>query len=174
MEGSGSRRKKKLGRPWQVTRRVEKGGGKRKTHRWKRSEQSLTREWEEEDLERKGRTRENGEVKGGGHSGTIEGDEVRCTESPQAPPPTCARATSLSYHLHPVGREGPPYDALGFMPHPWGRRVSDCVYIPALGPLLQSLCQQSREAKQVGPSHISRDLGWEEACSPLPHPQSPS
>lgn len=67
--GGMSRREKKKnkpGRPWQATRRAEKEGSRRKTHRWKSSEQSLTRERSEE-----GQGERGGK---GGHASAIEGN----------------------------------------------------------------------------------------------------
>lgn len=60
------KKKNKPGRPWQATRRAEKEGSRRKTHRWKSSEQSLTRERSEE-----GQGERGGK---GGHASAIEGN----------------------------------------------------------------------------------------------------
>lgn len=74
----GCRGGEKCGRPWQATR-TEKGEGKRKTHRWKRSEQNLTNQGVLGGGPREEKSRESEEARGG-HTRAIEGDEVRCTE----------------------------------------------------------------------------------------------
>lgn len=54
---------------------------------------------------------------------------------------------------------------------PGGGQEADCVYIPAPRASAVESLSVVWGGQQVGPSHISRDLGWEEAGSPPPKPR---
>lgn len=98
---------------------------------------------------------------------------MRCTESLQLGVRTSSNLCMSHYQPTTSIQTGgaPPCDAVSFPPHPWGRRVSDCVYIPALGPLLLKLCLQSGEASRWG-LPTSPGTGTDSGMQPSPQPRA--